>query len=98
MIFSIVTSISALLTLAPAGGHAAPEMAAYRQVRCIKAPCPPVCPKGFTALPDERRTDRVVCISDRERARARKICGDLKVSDWRQCTCQDGNRVGACGD
>jgi hypothetical protein len=98
MILSIAGSISALLTFAPVGGGATPEMAAYRQVRCIKAPCPPACPKGSTALPDERRTDRVVCISDRERARARKICKELKVSDWTQCTCQDGNKVGACGD
>ena len=98
VIFSIVASVSALLALAPAGGDTAPEIVAYKQVRCAKAPCPQDCPRGFTAMPDDRPSGGVLCISDRERARARKICKDQNIKDWRECTCQDGNKIGACGD
>ena len=99
MILSIVTVVSALLMPIPAGGDAAPAfVVAYKQVRCAKAPCPPACPKGFTAVPDDRPSGGVLCISDRERARARRICEEQKISDWRECVCQDGNTVGACGD
>jgi hypothetical protein len=98
MIFSIVISFSALLMLVPASGGAAPGSVAYKHVRCTKAPCPPACPRGFTAMPDDRPSGGVLCISDRERARAQKICKDQNISDWRECTCQDGKTVGACGD
>jgi hypothetical protein len=98
MIFPILASVSALLALPPAGGDAAPGIVAYKHVRCAKAPCPPACPRGFTALQDDRPSGGVLCISDRERARARKICKDQNIKDWRECTCQDGNKVGACGD
>jgi hypothetical protein len=49
-------------------------------------------------MPDDRPSGGVLCISDRERARAQKICKDQNISDWRECTCQDGKTVGACGD
>jgi hypothetical protein len=67
---------------------------AYRHIHHAAVPCP----KGFTALTDERGGLRVLYISDQERAKARRICASLKVRDRRQCACQDGDKVGACGN
>jgi hypothetical protein len=39
------------------------------------------------------------CVSKREIAKARRTCKALKPpASFRQCLCQDGKTVGACGD
>jgi hypothetical protein len=51
-------------------------------------------------IPDERHDVsklKFLCMSGQEWARAKTICAKLK-SPALECTCQDGNSVGACGD
>lgn len=50
-------------------------------------------------VPDERETDATLCMAKAEWERAKAICEALAPdTDPLECTCQDGDAIGACGD
>lgn len=108
MLASLLISVSLMLPSITSGPGLQVEPVKCVQVQCVTAPCPPVCDdkkpvrktckKGFVAMPDERREGAIICMSNREKKKAQKICAANGSSDWRECTCQDGGKVAACGD
>lgn len=59
------------------------------------------CAKGEHSVPDERGKGNL-CVSAKAWAEARKICAALATKgqkiDPKECLCQDGDTVGACGN
>lgn len=63
----------------------------------------PPCRGNEIAVPHERPGRGRLCMKKSEVAKAKRICGKLRDDkgrpvNWQQCTCQDGDSVGACGD
>ena len=57
------------------------------------------CQSDEIPIPDERDGANSLCLSKSEWERAKEICEALEPgSDPLECTCQDGDQVGACGD
>mgnify|MGYP001358074338 CR=1 FL=1 len=57
------------------------------------------CKSDEVPVPDERDGAKSLCLSKSEWDRAKEICDALEPgSDPLECTCQDGDHVGACGD
>lgn len=57
------------------------------------------CKADEVPVPDERQEGAFLCMTNAEWERAREICEALAPgTDPIECTCQDGDQVGACGD
>lgn len=56
------------------------------------------CKRGEVSVPDDREGGGNLCMSAKERDKAKAICRKIGSSDWMECTCQDADTVGACGD
>jgi hypothetical protein len=59
--------------------------------------------RGGALVVDERNTSKRICLARAEVKRAKAICAGIaktrgRAMAWTNCVCQDGNRVGACGD
>lgn len=50
-------------------------------------------------VPDQRQDGAMLCMAKTEWERAKAICEALAPdTDPLECTCQDGDTIGACGD
>ena len=63
----------------------------------------PPCARGEVAIADDRPRGDKLCLSKIEATEAKRICGARRTAkgkrvNWKDCLCQDGDTVGACGD
>jgi len=63
----------------------------------------PPCRGDEIVVADDRPGRGKLCMKKSEVLKAKRICAKLRDDkgrrvNWQQCTCQDGDSVGACGD
>jgi hypothetical protein len=43
-------------------------------------------------------SDKGLCLAKNIIAEAKRICAGYRSANWQECTCQDGDDIGPCGD